>query len=230
MKELSRRSLLKAAGAAGLGLAVPPVLWRQPAIAGAAPPEQIHLQFGNDAARTMTVSWTTTAPVSRPRVRFGDTGGGLGSTVTADTSAFRDAHSGSTVYCHHARLTGLRPASAYAYQVVQDGSDPVSSAFRTAPEGRTAFRFTSFGDQCTGTAGDGISTPQGSWVVDQVEAMDPLFHLVNGDLSYANSLGSGSNPAFDRSVIWDHWFTNKHAVGHEPPVDAGPREPRERVG
>ena len=74
--------------------------------------------------------------------------------------------------------------------------------------GRQAFRFTSFGDQCTGTTGDGLSTPQGSWVVDQIESMDPLFHLVNGDLSYANSLGSGSNPAFDRSVIWDHWFTN----------------------
>ena len=208
MQEISRRSLLKAAGSAGLGLALPPALWRQPAVAGASPPQQVHLQFGNDAARSMTVSWVTAGSVSRPRVRFGEAHGGLGTTVAADTSAFRDAHSGSVVYCHHARLTGLQPSTAYAYQVAQDGSAPVGSAFRTAPVGRQAFRFTSFGDQCTGTPGDGLSTPQGSWVVDQIESMDPLFHLVNGDLSYANSLGSGSNPAFDRSVIWDHWFTN----------------------
>jgi len=130
VKELSRRSLLKAAGAAGLGLALPPALWRQPAIAGAAPPEQVHLQFGNDPARAMTVSWATAAPVSRPRVRFGDMHGGLGSVVPADTSSFRDAHSGSAVYCHHARLTGLSPSTAYAYQVTQDGSAPLSSAFR----------------------------------------------------------------------------------------------------
>ena len=203
-----RRALIKAAGAAGVGLALPPVLWRRAAVAGSPPPAQVHLQFGAEPTSEMTVSWTTAAPVATPRVRYGPTRGQLDGVAPADSVSFRDARSGTAVVCHHARITGLAAGSAYAYQVTHDGAAPVGSAFRTAPAGRTAFRFTSFGDQCTGTPGDAIAAPQGSWVVDQVEAADPLFHLVNGDLSYANTLGSGANPAYDRSAVWDHWFTN----------------------
>ena len=203
-----RRTVLKAAGATGLALAVPPVLWRRAAVAGSPPPDQVHLQFGADPTTQMTVSWTTAAAVTNPRVRYGPTTADLDGVVAARTVTFRDAQSGTTVVCHHAAIESLSPDTSYAYQVTHDGAAPVGSAFRTAPAGRRPFRFTSFGDQCTGTPGDAIAAPQGSWVVDQVEAADPLFHLVNGDLSYANTLGSGSNPAYDRSVVWDHWFTN----------------------
>ena len=199
---------MKAAGGTGLVLAGAPALWRQAAVAGAPAPEQVHLQFGSDPASEMTVSWATAAPVSRPRVRYGPTTRTLDATVAAETVAFRDSVSGTTVYSHHARLSGLEGGRSYAYLVTHDGAQPVGSAFRTAPAGRAPFRFTSFGDQCTGTAGDAIAAPQGSWVVSQIEAADPLFHLVNGDLSYANTLGSGSNPAYDRSRVWDNWFTN----------------------
>lgn len=205
---IPRRTVLKAAGAAGLAMAVPPVFWRRPAAAASPQPGQVHLQFGNDPAREMTVSWTTAGSVSRPRVRYGPAGGGLDAVAAADTVTFTDARSKTEVVCHHARIRGLVPGSAYAYSVTHDGATPVGSAFRTAPAGRTAFRFTSFGDQCTGTAGDAIAAPQGSWVIGQIEAADPLFHTINGDLSYANTLGSGGNPAYDRSAVWDHWFTN----------------------
>ena len=205
---ISRRTLLKAAGSAGLALAVPPVFWRQAASAGAPPPAQVHLEFGADPSSEMTVSWATSAAVLNPRVRYGPTTADLDGVVAAEMMSFKDAHSGTTVFCHHARLGGLAPDRSYAYQVEQDGTTPVGSAFVTAPVGRKPFRFTSFGDQCTGTPADAIAAPQGNWVVAQVEAANPLFNLVNGDLSYANSLGSGSNPAYDRSTVWDHWFTN----------------------
>jgi hypothetical protein len=55
---VSRRSLLRAAGVATVGA---PLLWSQTASAGAPPAEQVHLTFGADAARTMTVSWVTPA-------------------------------------------------------------------------------------------------------------------------------------------------------------------------
>lgn len=233
-RRLDRRTLLKGIGATSLGAALFPELWRQPAIAGSPGPSQLHLQFGNDPATEMTVSWTTPAPVSRPMVRFGPTSASMDRVVEASTVAFRDAHSGTAVYCHHARLSGLRPSSSYVYQASQAGAAPAGSAFRTAPTGRAPFRFTSFGDQCTGTAGDAISTPQGSWVVDQVEAADPLFHLLNGDLSYANTLGTSGNPAYDRSVVWDHFFANNQrsamnrpwmpALGnHESELGNGPQ-------
>lgn len=195
---------------AGTAIAVGslPSFWRQPAIAGAPPPDQVHLQFGSDPGRDMTVSWTTPTPVSRPRVRFGPSSSQLDGTVGAETVPFTDALSGTSVYCHHARITGLDPGQAYNYLAGQDGAAATGSAFRTAPAGRAAFRFTSFGDQCTGTTGDALATPQGSWVTSQIEAADPLFHTVNGDLSYANSLASGGNRIYDRSAVWDHWFTN----------------------
>jgi hypothetical protein len=58
VNSLSRRTFVRAAGAAGLLLAAPEI-WVQPAIAGTPDPEQIHLQFGSDASREVTVSWAT---------------------------------------------------------------------------------------------------------------------------------------------------------------------------
>ncbi len=62
--------------------------------------------------------------------------------------------------------------------------------FRTRPRGRSAgFRFTSFGDQpIPAPVGLGLG-PAGAnarYIVDAVDALDPLFHLLNGDLCYAN--------------------------------------------
>ena len=202
-----RRTILKAGAATTLALAAP-VFWRRPASAASSQPAQLHLAFGDDAARAMTVSWTTTGSVANPRVLYGPTTSTLDGVVAANTLTYVDSVSGTEVFCHHARLVGLTPGSAYAYAVTHDGATPVMSAFHTAPIGRAAFRFTSFGDQCTGTTGDALAAPQGSWLVDQVEAADPLFHTINGDLSYANTMGAGSNPAYDRAQVWDHWFTN----------------------
>lgn len=185
-----------------------PSFWRQAAIAGAPAPSQVHLQYGSDPGRDMTVSWTTPAPVSSPRVRFGPTSSDLDGTVAAETVSFTDALSGTTVYCHHARISRLDPGRTYTYLAGQDGATAAGSTFRTAPAGRAAFRFTSFGDQCTGTTGDVLAAPQGNWVTAQIEAADPLFHTVNGDLSYANTMATDDNGAYDRSAVWDHWFTN----------------------
>jgi len=205
-RRVSRRALLKAAGAGGLGLAVAPALLRSPAIAGAPPPEQVHLQFGNDAATEMTVSWASTTPVSNPRVLFGTAAGGLGSVVPAEERVYVDGSSfsptgTSQVYAYHAALTGLTPGTAYVYQVAQDGAPPLSAGFTTAPRGRHPFRFTSFGDQGTGNPADRDSTQFGTYVVPQIEAARPLFHLINGDLNYANLNA-------DRVGTWNRFFNN----------------------
>ena len=80
MVELTRRTLFRAGGLAAI---TAPVLLRQPAIASAPAAEQVHLTFGADAAREMTVSWTTAGAVRRPRVRLGSAAGGHGTTVDA---------------------------------------------------------------------------------------------------------------------------------------------------
>ena len=62
-------------------------------------------------------------------------------------------------------------------------------------------RFTAFGDQGTGTASDAESTPFGAYVVDQVESLEPAFHLHLGDLAYSNlHRGTDRGPAWDRFI------------------------------
>src|SRR5438270_11819283 len=80
---LSRRRFLQGAGAA-VALGVAPSFWRQAAIAGTEPPEQVNLQFGADAEREMVVSWSKPASVKAPSVRFGPKGE-IGRTVGAYT-------------------------------------------------------------------------------------------------------------------------------------------------
>jgi hypothetical protein len=176
-------------------------LWRRPAVAGSPPPEQLHLQFGADAAREVVASWSTPTPVRRPRVHLGTAVAGHGTVVPAATRTYRDANSGTEVYTHHASFRALEPGTAYVYEVLHDGAEPIAGRFTTAPGGRAAFRFTSFGDQGTPIVGDGLSSPWSYYVVDQVEQLQPVFHLLNGDLCYANV-------SSDRVATWSHFFAN----------------------
>lgn len=198
---LSRRSFLKTAAAGGAAAALGPSLWRRAAVAGTAYPEQVHLQFGADAATEMSVSWATAATVQRPRVRFGTASGGLGAGVDAVTRTYRESATGAEIYTHHASMSRLVPSTAYVYEVLHDGADPVKGTFTTGPAGRSPFRFTSFGDQGTGDQRDLVASPFGAFVVDQVEAKKPLFHLLNGDLCYGNL-------QLDPAAAWDRFFAN----------------------
>jgi 3',5'-cyclic AMP phosphodiesterase CpdA len=211
MEKVSRRRVLKAAGTgvvawgAGGGW-----LWEQPAVAGTPGVEGVHLTFGEDPAAEMTVSWMSEGAVSRPRVRVGTVGGGYGCVVGAEGESYRDSVSGRVVWVHHARLAGLRPGERYVYRVEQGDAAPVEGMFRTAPRGRAAFTFTSFGDQSTAVQGDTLWSPHAGDIVDQVEAVDPLLHLMNGDLCYANI-----NP--DRVKVWGDWFaTNARSLRNRP--------------
>jgi len=199
--DYSRRQVLSTAGLAAV--AVPLVtsgkagpirrvaaLLRQADQAGAPQPEQVHVQFGADAAQQVAVSWATPAPVSRPTLRLGQPSQGLGIEVPAEQRTYTEALSGETVWTYHARLDHLSPATQYVYEVLNDGATPVPGMFRTGPRGRSGgFRFTSFGDQAIPApvgAGLGPNTPNAGYIVPAVERLDPLFHLFNGDLCYAN--------------------------------------------
>jgi hypothetical protein len=121
----------------------------------------------------------------------------LSSTVTPTLKTYTDGISGEQVFTYHAALTGLSPNTTYSYQI-SDGASPAGtfpasgvSSFTTAPTGRSAFMFTSFGD--LGTPGLPFSSAQWGesqynafYAVNEVEALAPLFHLMNGDLCYAD--------------------------------------------
>jgi hypothetical protein len=170
----------------------------------------LHLTFGRDPSRQMVVSWITEGSVGRPRVLYGTLDGGFGAVAQADTRTYVDGTSGRTVWIHHAELDRLRPGTEYIYAAQHDGATPDAATFRTAPSGRTAFTFTSFGDQSapqvtwttSGAVGlDANSTPATKDIVTGIETVAPLFHLLNGDLCYANL-------DVDRVRTWNNFFTN----------------------
>jgi hypothetical protein len=204
---LSRRTFLRRLAAAAAGISAASCgarsweIWRRPGVSGAPPPEGVHLQFGSDAGSEVVASWSTATTVTGAHVRFGTPAGGLGRTIPAATRTYVDGISGIEVYTHHVVMDGLAPSTNYIYEVMHEGASPVAGTFRTAPCGRAPLRFTSFGDQSTPVIGDGLASPWAGHVVGQVESLDPLFHLLNGDLCYANV-----SP--DRVATWSHFFAN----------------------
>ncbi len=234
--EVSRRQVLITGGAAAAvpllrGRRAAPSLVRRAGSAAAPAPEQVHVQFGADAASQAAVSWAAAAAVRRPRLRVGRPGQGLGIEVPAAERVYTEALSGETVFTYHARLEHLQDDTAYVYEVLHDGAEPVPGTFRTSPRGRSkGFRFTSFGDQSIpAPVGQGLgpATANAGFIVDAVDALDPLFHLMNGDLCYAN--------VSDEPVeTWTSFFTNNMrsarfrpwmpaAGNHENEVANGPQ-------
>jgi 3',5'-cyclic AMP phosphodiesterase CpdA len=229
--DLSRRRLLAAAGLGGVALAV---VGRSEASAPAGDPLRtsqvsgLHLQFGADASSEVVVSWHALEPVRTPRVIVGHLDGRLERTVPAVEKTYVDAKSKQAVHAYHARIGGLRPDTAYLYAAVHDGAEPAFGTVLTAPRGRARFTFTSFGDQGTPTIGrkytppgggvpgrtlyvnDNLGSPAAADTTLGVERVQPLFHLFNGDLAYANL-------AEDRVRAWqDFWDNNSRSARNRP--------------
>ena len=172
-------------------------------------PEQIHLTWGEDPATNVYVSWASPGQAAHPRVRIGQR------VIPAESQQYTDGISGETVWTYHARVSGLRPGATYAYTVTADNdasaADPFSATFRTAPQGRAGFRFTSFGDLATPNTNWVLSYGQSAYAVEAVESFQPLFHLLNGDLCYADL-----NPAVQPEVWRDFGNNNQTSAANRP--------------
>ena len=184
-------------------------LSRRQVLAVSGTPEQIHLTWGDDPARSVVVSWASPDRAVRPRVRIGQR------VIPAEERVYTDGLNGQVTWTYHARVLGLRPGATYAYAVTADNdgntTDPFSATFTTAPEGRAGFRFTSFGDLATPNTDWVLSYGQAAYAVGAVESFQPLFHLLNGDLCYA-----GLNPAAQPEVWRDFGNNNQASAAYRP--------------
>jgi len=219
---LTRRQVLAAAGGTGLLVAAGPVSVlgsARPASAASASadgsPEQIHLTWAADPATGVTVSWASPAPATRPRViiRPGPAGR-PGRIVPATERTYTDGLNGETVWTYHTEIAGLAPGGTYEYTVTADNdssAQPFASTFTTAPRGRAPFRFTSFGDLATPNTQWVLSYGQSAYAVAAVESFRPLFHLLNGDLCYADL-----NPAVQPEVWRDFGNNNQSSAASRP--------------
>ena len=222
---VSRRLFLGGVGvtAGGLMVASGPVLWQQAAKADTVTAEQVHLTFGEDPAREVVVSWVTPTSVSNPAVMVGTPHGGFGRRIAAETRTYTDSNNGIETIAQHARIEGLHPDTDYVYQIVSDGETQLSSAFRTAPEGRVPFRFTSVGDIACGDTAFSKASLNAVATAASVELVQP-----------------GRAPGQRRPVLRQlqpavpapglGGVLRQHAaLGREPAVDADPGQPRERA-
>jgi hypothetical protein len=213
---VSRRGFLTGASAAGLAAAASPIAVGRTAKATTpdGTPEQIHLTWAEDPSRVVVVSWASAAQAVNPRVQYGHSPS-MGHTVQALQRTYSDGLNGQTVFTYHARLDGLRPDSLVHYAVTADNdsnlAQPFAATFRTAPRGRAAFRWTSYGDLATPITAWVLSSPQSKYAVEAVERFEPLFHLLNGDLCYANL-----NPAVQPAVWADFGNNNQASAANRP--------------
>ena len=243
-KPISRRQLLKGAGAGGLAAALVPVLSQNngaiarlasavgPSAADAnGTPEQVHLTWGDDPSSSVAVSWASPGPAISPRLLL-DVDNGRTRALPAVQRIYTDGINGETVFTYHSLVTGLEPGSKHTYAVTADNDAnagaPFPGSFKTAPRGRAPFRFTSSGDLATPNTEWVLSYGQSAYAVAAVESFQPLFHLLNGDLCYANL-----NPTSQPSVWRDFGNNNQTSAAnrpwmpcsgnHEIEVDNGPQ-------
>jgi hypothetical protein len=151
------------------------------------------LAFSNQPITEHNPGWLVKLPDPRPldvTERYGE----------ATAVSFTDGLNGQTTYFYHVQLKGLKPGTRYYYQVTDGASAPsvAGASFETAPSGRAKFRFSSYGDLATpswdlNTSGNiWHESCDNSWyAVTAIENPGdgkgaPLFHLLNGDLCYAN--------------------------------------------
>jgi len=213
---VSRRGFLKLAGVSGLATAAGSLAAASKA-ATASPdgtPEQIHLTWGSDPATEIVISWASLASAVNPRVQFGGAGEQQ-QTVHGVQRIYTDGLNGATVFTYHARLRGLKPANTYEYTITADNdsnaAQPFGASFQTAPRGRTPFRWTTYGDLATPNTEWVLSYPQSRFAVQAVERFQPLFHLLNGDLCYANL-----NPTHQPDVWRDFGNNVQNSAANRP--------------
>jgi hypothetical protein len=190
------------------------------ALPGTTAPEQLRMTFGMDPATEMTVSWSApgTVPMPAPMFAYSKepiTAGNPGAVVLLPdpepldlagprtgpcVTSFADGQTGQTTYHYHVPLTGLAADTTYYYEASDGAGGKASASFRTAPSGRGSFRFTAFGDQgitaMSPLTAAGVASPgDGNGA--------PLFHLMVGDLAYAD----GGNPP----STWRAWAVQNAA-------------------
>ncbi|RPE43681.1 calcineurin-like phosphoesterase family protein [Streptomyces sp. Ag109_O5-1] len=181
-----------------------------------------HLAFGNDPSSEMTISWQVPVAVKKPFVRIGAHPWDLSRKIEAEvrtlyTPAGVGASGDHTQYYLHAQLANLRPGRTYYYGVGHEGFDPAEShllgtlgTFTTAPDCKTPFTFTAFGDQ--GVSYHALAND--SLILGQ----NPSFHLHAGDIAYGDPAGQGksTDTGFD-SRTWDQFLYQTESVAKSVP-------------
>ena len=202
-----------------------------------------HLAFGADPTRQMAIAAELTArPRGRVVVDIG-TDAHYGHTVEAEVRELLSmvpqqdgTIRGADQFYVHALADDLRPGERYHYRIrLADGTSTSDAVFGTAParSGLTPFTFTAFADQGVNTdpaaaapttenfGPDGArnATVPSDALIEQITHQRPAFHLLAGDICYADPSGAGlpvrnnlpgpADNGFDNfdPTVWTQYFS-----------------------
>jgi Purple acid Phosphatase, N-terminal domain/Calcineurin-like phosphoesterase len=242
-RPLSRRGILAGTAAVSAIAAAGPTLWRQTTrSAGSTPIGPQWIGFGPDVTSEMYVAWSCgtaggTAPTPiAPTVRWG-LDATYGATLPAancgpvPTPGMVSGEPTQNTIYSNLLLSGLTPGTTYHYAVSNDGLTwGPDATFTTAAAGTPNFRFTAFGDQAAHAA---TTEPMAAVVA----SLKPAFHLVAGDLAYANTLGGAAPPtmATFHPAQWDAYLAASGpraaaTIPWHPVVGAHETEPLDNFG
>lgn len=162
------------------------------------PPEQVHISFGGRPTSEIRVVWQTALPTKTQTVEYG-TSPALGQVAKGK----RVRYEYETGAIAEVGLSGLQAGTTYYYRA----GDPVGGwspirKFKTAVADPDSFAFTAFGDHGVG--------PVSEQSVKNVVAENAAFHLLLGDISYAN----GTQP------IWDTYLRQIEPMASQIPLMA----------
>ena len=215
----SRRTLLRGTGLSVLAAGAGPLVMAGRSWAATAPsaaPFGRHLTVGTDPTTQMNVAWQTTVNTPGVNMRLGTSAADLSQVFTPETRTLMTAAAGAAVpdvqYYQHVELSRLAPATTYYYAVGDDVTSSTTSAvnsFTTAPAKAVPFTFTAFGDQ--GVTSDAVLNDA------VILTQKPAFHLHAGDITYADSSGSGSTTDTYTASVWDDWFKQVENVAKSIP-------------
>jgi hypothetical protein len=173
-----------------------------------------HLSFGADPTRQMAIAGELTAkPTGTVLIDLG-VDPSYGTTLEAEVRELVShvPHEDGSIrsadqFFVHGLADGLRPGQRYHYRFrLPGGATTPDAVFSTAPAGRAPFSFTAFGDQGVNgpttvsppfaddyyKQGDSRRNPApASALVGLIAQRQPAFHLLAGDICYANPSGDG---------------------------------------
>ena len=187
-------------------------------------PEQVHLTWGSDPTTSVTISWASPKGMPAANVAYSSAGPisptNKGTAGTVKQVSYQDGMNLEYVYNFHCTLSGLTPNTTYSYLISDGASTPntLAAQFTTAPAGRAPFVFSSFGDLGTPASDKSASgyewnesSDNAYYAVQELEKHAPLFHLLNGDLCYAN-LNMNNQPE-----VWrDFGINNQVSAKNRP--------------
>ena len=241
---VSRRAALRGGASvlAALGAVTAPWAAAGCARAAAAPVGVVgrHLSFGADPARQMAVAAELTAKPAGAVVVDVGTDTNYGRAVEAEIRELvslvpqQDGRiRASDQFFLHALAGDLDPGTTYHYRVrLADGTTTPDATFTTAPARPRPFTFTAFADQGVSTDPAGrpgfrnvyrpddtrrAAAPADA-LVEQISRQHPAFHLLAGDICYADPSGNGRpvrnnaprppDPGFDNfdPTVWTQYF------------------------